>query len=56
MGVDELGRDELSRVMYGARYSLVIGIVAVAVGLSLGMVLGAVAGGFGGFIDSVAMR
>ena len=56
MGVDELGRDELSRLMYGARYSLVIGIVSVAVGLSLGMLLGAIAGGFGGFTDSVAMR
>ena len=42
--------------MYGARYSLVIGVVSVAVGLSLGMLLGAVAGGFGGFTDSVAMR
>ena len=45
MGVDELGRDELSRVIYGARYSLLIGVVSVLVGLSIGMVLGAVAGG-----------
>ena len=48
LGVDQLGRDELSRLMYGARYSLLIGIVAVSVGLSIGAVLGAVAGFFGG--------
>ena len=37
LGVDDLGRDEFSRILYGARYSLVIGIVAVAVGLSIGL-------------------
>jgi peptide/nickel transport system permease protein len=42
--------------MYGARYSLLIGIVAVSVGLSIGAVLGAVAGFFGGWIDSLIMR
>ena len=46
LGVDDLGRDELSRLIYGARYSLLIGVVAVTVGLSMGLLLGAVAGYF----------
>lgn len=46
LGVDDLGRDELSRLIYGARYSLLIGVVAVAVGLSAGLLLGAIAGYF----------
>ncbi|MHB1243802.1 MAG: ABC transporter permease [Gaiellaceae bacterium] len=55
-GVDQQGRDELSRIVYGARFSLLIGVVSVAVGLSIGMVLGAVAGYLGGLVDSVIMR
>jgi peptide/nickel transport system permease protein len=55
-GVDQLGRDELSRIIYGARFSLLIGVVSVAVGLSIGLVLGATAGYLGGFVDSVIMR
>lgn len=46
LGVDDLGRDELSRLIYGARYSLLIGIVAVSVGLTLGVILGSAAGYF----------
>jgi peptide/nickel transport system permease protein len=56
LGVDPLGRDELSRIIYGARFSLVIGLVAVSAGLSIGMVLGSTAGYLGGFVDSLIMR
>lgn len=55
MGVDDLGRDELSRVIYGARFSLLIGIVSVTVGLTAGLVLGSVAGYFGR-LDNLIMR
>ena len=55
-GVDPLGRDQLSRVIYGARFSLVIAILAVSVGVSVGLVLGAFSGFFGGKIDTLIMR
>jgi peptide/nickel transport system permease protein len=55
LGIDDLGRDELSRVIYGTRFSLLIGIAAVTVGLTLGALLGAAAGYFRR-VDGVIMR
>jgi peptide/nickel transport system permease protein len=56
LGLDALSRDEFSRIVYGARVSLLIGVVSVTVGLSIGLVLGATAGYLGGAVDSVIMR
>ncbi|GIH96408.1 ABC transporter permease [Planobispora siamensis] len=55
-GLDDLGRDEFSRVLWGARWSLVIGVVSLLLGLVGGMVLGLLAGAFGGWVDGVVMR
>jgi peptide/nickel transport system permease protein len=55
LGLDDLGRDELSRIIYGARYSLLIGVLSVTVGLSIGILVGAVAGYFRR-LDSPIMR
>jgi peptide/nickel transport system permease protein len=55
-GTDLQGRDELSRVLYGARVSLLAAIASVAMGLSIGGVVGALAGGIGGRVDTVLMR
>jgi peptide/nickel transport system permease protein len=55
-GTDQMGRDVLCRIIYGAQVSLRIGVLAVAVMLLLGMVLGAIAAYYGGIIDSLIMR
>ena len=55
-GLDKLGRDELSRVFYGARVSLFVGIISVSVGLTIGGFVGALAGGLGGRVDTILMR
>ena len=56
LGTDQFARDVLSRLLYGARISLLIGFVAVAISVSIGTLLGAVAGFIGGFVDTVVMR
>jgi len=56
LGTDRLGRDILSRLLYGARYSLAMGFIATAISAVLGIILGSVAGYYGGRIDNLIMR
>ena len=56
LGTDEVGRDLLSRLLYGARVSLAVGITAVIMEIAIGTVLGAIAGYYGGWVDYALMR
>lgn len=55
-GCDELGRDILSRLMYGGRFSLSVGILSVAFSAVFGIIIGAISGFFGGWVDNIIMR
>ncbi|MEM6489255.1 MAG: ABC transporter permease [Pseudomonadota bacterium] len=56
MGSDRLGRDILSRIVYGARLSLTIGLIGVGISFALGLILGGMAGYFGGLVDAAVSR
>lgn len=55
-GTDQFGRDEFTRIVYGAKYSLSIGFISISISCVLGIVLGLIAGYYGGFIENIILR
>ncbi|WNM30033.1 ABC transporter permease [Streptomyces sp. Li-HN-5-11] len=56
LGTDALGRDQLSRIIYGSRIAVIVGLASIVVALIIGVPLGAIAGYYGRFVDTVIMR
>ncbi|HEY7320969.1 MAG TPA: ABC transporter permease [Candidatus Binatia bacterium] len=56
LGTDKLGRDILSRILYGGRISLLVGVTTVVISLGIGLIIGSLSGYFGGWADQLLMR
>ena len=55
-GTDDIGRDIFTRLLYGSKYSIMLGVVSTGIALIIGIIIGAIAGYFGGRIDNIIMR